>query len=287
MKLSFIGLGVMGYPMAGFLQKAGHDVTVYNRTTAKADKWAAEYNGASAPTPALAAKDADIVFTCVGNDDDLRQVTKGEHGAFHGMKAGAILVDHTTASAEVAKELSAVAQQSELKFADAPVSGGQAGAENGSLTIMVGASEEDYAVIEPVMAVYFQQCLLMGPVGSGQLTKMCNQVAIAGAVQGVSESLHLARQAGLDVKKAIKVMQKGSAASWFMENRANTMDNNQFDFGFAVDWMYKDLGIALDQAAKSGATLDIAQTINTYFKELQENGHGRHDVSCLITRLNS
>ena len=284
-KTAFIGLGVMGYPMAGYLQKAGHATTVYNRTTSKAEKWVAEYGGNMAETPAKAAAEADFVFLCVGNDNDLRDVTLGEHGVLNAMKEGSILVDHTTTSATVAKEVYASAKAKNIAFMDAPVSGGQAGAENGTLTIMVGGDADVYAKVEAIISCYFSQCVHMGEVGSGQQTKMCNQIAIAGAVQGVAESLHLAQKAGLDIEKAIKVMQKGSAGSWFMENRANTMNANEFDFGFAVDWMRKDLGIGMEEAQKVGAELNMVKLIDTYFAELQDAGHGRSDVSSLITRL--
>jgi len=285
MKLSFIGLGVMGYPMAGHLQNAGHDVTVYNRTTAKAEKWAAEYGGSVGLTPAEAAAGADIVFMCVGNDNDLREVSMGDNGTLKGMSAGSLLVDHTTASATVAEELLAAANNLNIGFIDAPVSGGEAGAVNGKLTIMCGGSDADYARAEPVMDAYSLKTIHMGKVGSGQLTKMCNQIAIAGAVQGVAESLHLAQKSGLDVEKAISILQKGSAGSWFMENRAHTMNKGQFDFGFAIDWMRKDLGMAFDQARTSGATLPTAALIDQFFADVQTNGGGRHDVSALITRL--
>ncbi len=284
-KLAFIGLGVMGFPMAGHLQQAGFDVCVYNRTQAKAQQWQQTYQGRVANTPAAAASDADIIFCCVGNDDDLRAVTIGEHGAFHGMKKNALLVDHTTASAKVAQELATHAAAMQLRFMDAPVSGGQAGAENGKLTIMVGGTRADFNEAEPVMAAYHQQCIHMGDVGAGQLTKMCNQVAIAGVVQGLAESLHLAEATGLDVHKAIQVMGKGSAASWFMDNRAETMHQRAFDFGFAVDWMRKDLNIALDEARQSQATLPLTAVIDQFLGDVQQAGGQRLDISALITRL--
>lgn len=285
-KLAFIGLGVMGFPMAGHLQQAGYDVCVYNRTTAKAEDWQSTYGGRTAPSPDAAAEGADIVFCCVGNDDDLREVTTGKDGAFHGMRQGALFVDHTTASARIAQELAAHAHGMQLRFMDAPVSGGQAGAENGKLTIMAGGTVEDYTEAEPVMAAYHQQCVHMGPVGTGQITKMCNQVAIAGVVQGLAESLHLAESAGLDVKKAIQVMQKGSAGSWFMDNRAHTMHERAFDFGFSIDWMRKDLGIALDAAQAHQARLPVTALIDQFFGDVQQAGGQRQDVSALITRFN-
>jgi 3-hydroxyisobutyrate dehydrogenase len=284
-KIAFIGLGVMGYPMAGHLQSAGHSVTVYNRTAQKAEKWVAEYGGTLAPTPSAAAEGQEVVFSCVGNDDDLRQVTTGPGGAFHTLPAGGVFVDHTTASADVAQELAARAQEKGFGFMDAPVSGGQVGAEKGQLTIMAGGETADYKRVEPIMQAYFKQCVHMGPVGSGQLTKMANQVCIAGVVQGLAEGLHLAQKAGLDVEKAVRVMQEGSAGSWFMTNRALTMHKGEYDFGFAVDWMRKDLGIALAEAEKHGAKLALTKQIDQYFAEVQEDGHGRWDVSSLMTRL--
>lgn len=285
MKLAFIGLGVMGYPMAGYLQKAGHDVTVYNRTTAKAEKWVSDFGGSFAPTPAEAAEGADIVFACVGNDDDLRQVTIGDDGAFNTMGSHSIFVDHTTTSADVARELYDVAKDKGFNFLDAPISGGQAGAEGGILTIMVGGDADIYAKVEPVMQAYYKKCEHMGAQGAGQQTKMVNQICIAGAVQGLSEGLHLAQRAGLDVEKAISVMQNGSANSWFMENRANTMNKGEFNFGFAVDWLIKDLNIAIDESRKNGATLPTTSIISQFLVDVQRAGNGRWDVSSLITRF--
>ncbi len=284
-KTAFIGLGVMGYPMAGHLQSKGHDVTVYNRTTAKAEAWVKQYGGAMAETPAKAAEGADIVFCCVGNDDDLRNVTTGKDGAFEAMKKDAVFVDHTTASAEVARELSAIARENGFGFVDAPVSGGQAGAENGVLTVMCGGDPKDYAKVEDEIMCYAQACRLMGPSGSGQLTKMVNQICIAGLVQGLSEGLAFAQAAGLDGKAVVDVISKGAAGSWQMSNRGYTMLDDKFDFGFAVDWMRKDLGICLDEAKKNGTPLEVTRIVDGYYKEIQEMGGGRWDTSSLIKRL--
>ncbi|MFC4625497.1 NAD(P)-dependent oxidoreductase [Daeguia caeni] len=285
-KVAFIGLGVMGYPMAGHLRKkGGFDVTVYNRTTAKAEKWAQECDGKHAATPALAAKDADFVFACVGNDDDLRSVTIGPDGAFSTMKKDAIFIDNTTASAEVARELASKAQTLGFHFIDAPVSGGQAGAENGVLTVMVGAEESIFNRAKPVIEAYARSVGLMGPVGSGQLAKMVNQICIAGIVQGLAEGIHFAKKAGLDVEKLISVISKGAAGSWQMENRSATMNIGKYDFGFAVDWMRKDLGICLEEANRNGAMLPLTALVDQFYKEVQNMGGGRWDTSSLLARL--
>ncbi|MDZ5450081.1 MULTISPECIES: NAD(P)-dependent oxidoreductase [Labrys] len=286
MKVAFLGLGVMGFPMAGHLTvKGGHQVTVYNRTPAKAQAWVEKYGNASAPTPAEAAKDADIVFACVGNDDDLRSVTTGPQGAFSGMKKGAIFVDHTTASAEVARELYEAAGKLGLGFVDAPVSGGQAGAENGALGVMCGGDADVYARAEPVIAHYAKACQLMGPSGAGQLTKMVNQICIAGLVQGLSEGVHFANKAGLDLEKVIGVISKGAAQSWQMENRWKPMQEGKFDFGFAVDWMRKDLGICLETARANGAQLPVTALVDQFYAEVQAMGGRRWDTCSLVARL--
>ena len=285
MKTAFLGLGVMGYPMAGHLQRAGHDVTVYNRTEAKAKAWVAEYGGSSAATPAEAAKGADIVFVCVGNDDDLRQVVAGPDGAFAGMVKGAILADHTTASADIARELGALAAEKGLGFLDAPVSGGQAGAVNGKLTVMVGGSAGDFTKAEPVMAHYGRAVTLMGPVGSGQLTKMVNQICIAGLVQALSEGINFAKHAGLDPNKVVEVISKGAAQSWQMENRAATMTEGKFEFGFAVDWMRKDLSICLEEAKRNKAALPVTSLVDQFYGRVQARGGNRWDTSSLIDLL--
>ncbi len=285
-KVAFLGLGVMGGPMARHLKvKGGHDVTVYNRTAAKAEAWVAANGGAFAATPAEAAKGAEIVFACVGNDDDLRQVTIGPDGAFATMSKGAIFVDHTTASADVARELAAEAEARGLVFLDAPVSGGQAGAENGVLTVMVGGDAAAFAKAEPVIAAFARATTLMGPAGAGQLAKMCNQICIAGLVQGLAEAIHFAHKAGLDVEKLIATISKGAAQSWQMENRWKTMDQGQFSFGFAVDWMRKDLGIVLDEARRNGARLPVSALVDQFYGEVQDMGGGRWDTSSLIARL--
>ena len=285
-KAAFIGLGVMGYPMAGYLaSKGGHDVTVYNRTAAKAEKWVAEHGGRHAATPEEAARDCDFVFACVGNDDDLRSVTIGEGGAFHGMKPGAIFIDNTTASAEVARELHAAAAERGCGFLDAPVSGGQAGAENGALTVMVGGDEAHYEAARPAIECFAKMVGLMGPSGSGQLTKMVNQICIAGLVQGLSEAIHFAKSADLDVAKVIDVISKGAAQSWQMENRWETMRDRKFDFGFAVDWMRKDLGICLKTANDTGARLPVTALVDQFYAEVQAMGGNRWDTSSLIARL--
>jgi 3-hydroxyisobutyrate dehydrogenase len=286
MKLAFLGLGVMGFPMAGHLvTRGGHDVTVYNRTAAKAEAWLERFNGRSAATPSQAAEDADIVFACVGNDHDLRSVTLGETGAFAGMKRGAVFVDHTTASADVARELFATAGKRGLGFIDAPVSGGQAGAENGILGVMCGGEPDVYARVEPVIAHYARACRLMGPAGAGQLTKMVNQICIAGLVQGLAEGVHFAKKAGLDLELVMSVISKGAAQSWQMENRWKTMESGTFEFGFAVDWMRKDLGICLDAARTSGAHLPVAALVDQFYSEVQAMGGGRWDTSSLVARL--
>lgn len=284
-KVAFLGLGVMGYPMAGHLKAKGHEVTVYNRNPAKAQGWVAQHGGASAPTPADAAKGQEIVFCCVGNDDDLRAVTTGENGAFSGMAKGAVFVDHTTASANVARELEAAAKAAGFGFVDAPVSGGQAGAENGVLTVMCGGEQATYAKVEPVIASFARMCKLMGPAGSGQLTKMVNQICIAGLVQGLSEGIHFAKRSGLDVEAMLEVISKGAAGSWQMDNRGKTMNIGKFDYGFAVDWMRKDLGIVLDEARRNGAQLPVTALVDQFYAEVQKLGGNRWDTSSLIARL--
>jgi 3-hydroxyisobutyrate dehydrogenase len=284
-KVAFLGLGVMGYPMAGHLKAKGHEVTIYNRNPTKAQAWVAQHGGASAATPADAAKGQEIVFACVGNDDDLRSVTLGENGAFSGMEKGAIFVDHTTASAGVARELDAAATAGGFGFIDAPVSGGQAGAENGVLTVMCGGDAAVYARAEPVIGSFARMCKLMGPAGSGQLTKMVNQICIAGLVQGLSEGVHFAKRAGLDVEAMLEVISKGAAGSWQMENRGKTMNAGKFDFGFAVDWMRKDLGIVLEEARRNGAQLPVTALVDQFYAEVQKMGGRRWDTSSLIARL--
>jgi len=284
-KIAFIGLGVMGFPMAGHLANAGHQVTVYNRSAEKASNWATTYNGDTAATPAAAAEDADFIFTCVGNDDDLRSVTIGENGAFSTIKAGAVFIDNTTTSAEVARELSKIAEDAGFSFLDAPVSGGQAGAENGKLTVMMGGDEAAFTKAKPVIEAFAANVQLIGPSGYGQLCKMVNQLCIAGVVQGLSEGIHFAKRAGLDIEKVISVISKGAAQSWQMENRYQTMAANQFDFGFAVDWMRKDLGIAMQEAEKNGASLPVTKIIDGYYEQVQANGGKRWDTSSLITLL--
>ncbi|MFO1247675.1 MAG: NAD(P)-dependent oxidoreductase [Alphaproteobacteria bacterium] len=284
MKTAFIGLGVMGYPMAGHLKKGGHDVTVYNRNPAKAAQWKAEYGGETAPTPAAAAKDQDIVFCCVGRDSDLREVTLGPDGAFGAMKKGALFVDHTTASAGIARELAAEAQKRGFGFVDAPVSGGQAGAVNGKLGIMCGGSEADYARAEPVMAVYTKLAKRLGPAGSGQLTKMANQICIAGIVQGMAEAYSLMRAAGLDIEAVTEVISKGAAQSWQMENRIKTMAAGEYNHGFAVEWMRKDLSIALEEARKQGVSLPVTALVDQFYAEVENLGGKRWDTSSLFVR---
>jgi 3-hydroxyisobutyrate dehydrogenase-like beta-hydroxyacid dehydrogenase len=285
-KVAFIGLGVMGYPMAGHLKtRGGHDVTVYNRTAAKAEKWAAEFGGKSAPTPKAAASGAEFVFTCVGNDDDLRAVTVGPDGVFAGMGKGATYIDNTTASAALARELYKAGKEKGIDCLDAPVSGGQAGAENGQLTVMVGGDEAAFDKAKPVIDGYAKMVGLMGPAGAGQLTKMVNQICIAGLVQGLSEGIHFAKRAGLDVEKVVGVISKGAAQSWQMENRYKTMNAGKFDFGFAVDWMRKDLSICMDEARKSGAKLPVAALVDQFYAEVQAMGGKRWDTSSLIALL--
>ncbi len=283
-KASFIGLGVMGYPMAGHLANAGYPTCVYNRTTSKAEQWCQDYSGSFAVTPREAVKDADFVFVCVGNDDDLRSVVYGDDGVLAGVKDTAILVDHTTASANVARE---IAQKASVAFLDAPVSGGQAGAENGVLTVMIGGDPAAYDAAKPVILSYARAAELMGPVGSGQLTKMVNQICIASLVQGLSEGLNFAQKAGLDGAKVVEVISKGAAGSWQMENRGLTMLKDEFDFGFAVDWMRKDLDICLAESKKNGAQLPVTKIVNDYYAEIQSMGGGRWDTSSLIRRLTS
>ena len=286
MRVAWIGLGVMGYPMAGHLvTRGGLSVTVYNRTPSKAAKWVEAFGNSHAPTPAEAARDADFVFACVGNDDDLREVTTGPHGAFHTMKPGAVFVDHTTASALVARELHAVAKEKGLGFVDAPVSGGQAGAENGVLTVMCGGDPEDYAKAEPLITHFSRMRKLLGPAGSGQLAKMVNQIAIAGLVQGLAEAVNFGMRAGLDMEAVVEVISKGAAGSWQMENRHKTMIQGKFDFGFAADWMRKDLGICLDECRRNGAPLPVTALVDQFYAEVQKLGGGRWDTSSLIARF--
>ncbi len=292
MNVAFLGLGVMGYPMAGHLRaKGGHDVTVYNRTFAKAEAWVAEHGGQgpsvkAARTPAEAAKGQDIVFACVGNDDDLRAITTGKDGAFAAMGKGTIFVDHTTASADVARELHAAAKAHGFDFIDAPVSGGQAGAQNGVLTVMCGGDPAPYAKAEPVIASFARMCKLLGPSGAGQLTKMINQICIAGLVQGLSEGLHFGQKAGLDIEAVVEVISKGAAGSWQMENRHKTMNVGKYDYGFAVDWMRKDLGICLAEARRNGANLPVTALVDQFYAEVQGMGGARWDTSSLMARLN-
>jgi 3-hydroxyisobutyrate dehydrogenase len=284
-KTAFVGLGVMGFPMAGHLAKAGHSVTVYNRSAAKAAQWVEKHGGKSAPTPAAAAAGMELVMVCVGNDDDVRAVTLGPDGALAAMKPGAILVDHTTASATIARELHAAAKARGVGFLDAPVSGGQAGAENGKLTIMVGGDADAFAIAEPVLSCYARAVTLMGGAGSGQLTKMVNQICIAGLVQGLSEGINFGMRAGLDIEKVLDVIGKGAAQSWQMDNRGKTMAADKFDFGFAVDWMRKDLAICTAQARADGAALPVTALIDQFYARIQARGGGRWDTSSLIRLL--
>ena len=285
-KVAFIGLGVMGFPMAGHLKvKGGHDVTVYNRTAAKSAAWVEKFGGKSAPTPAEAARDADFVFTCVGNDDDLRSVTSGKDGVLQTMKSGAILIDNTTASADVARELYAAAKEKGVGFIDAPVSGGQAGAENGVLTVMCGAEDAVYEKARPVIDAFARMVGLMGAPGAGQLTKMINQICIAGIVQGLAEGIHFGKRAGLDIEKVVDVISKGAAGSWQMENRHKTMNEGKYDFGFAIDWMRKDLGIVLDEARHNGAKLPLTALVDQFYGDVQAMGGNRWDTSSLLARL--
>ncbi|NRP11873.1 2-hydroxy-3-oxopropionate reductase [Aliiroseovarius sp. xm-m-379] len=286
-KCAFLGLGVMGYPMAGHLVAAGHQVTVYNRTTAKAEAWAKEYGGKWASTPREAALGADFVMACVGNDDDLRAVVLGENGALAGMRDGAVFVDHTTVSAKVTRELYAAARSAGVSFVDAPVSGGQAGAENGILSIMCGGNDTAYSAAEPIMQAYGRTVKRLGESGAGQLTKMVNQICIAGLVQGLSEGLHFAEKAGLDIREVVDVIQGGAAGSWQMVNRHETMADDHFEHGFAVDWMRKDLGICLDTANENGASLPVTALVDQFYKDVQKIGGGRWDTSSLFKRLKS
>ncbi len=286
-KLAFLGLGVMGGPMAGHLQKAGHEVTVYNRTTEKAHQWVETYGGAMARTPREAAKGADFVFSCVGNDDDLRSVCLGDDGAFGGMTGGAVFVDHTTVSAAVTRVLYEAADEAQISFVDAPISGGQAGAENGQLSIMCGGDQGAFDRALPIMEVYSKICRRLGDSGAGQMTKMCNQIAIAGLVQGLSEALHFAQKAGLDGRAVVEVISQGAAGSWQMANRFETMLDDKFDHGFAVDWMRKDLGICLDTADEIDASLPVTALVDQFYKDVQKLGGGRWDTSSLIKRLNA
>ncbi|TPO10521.1 NAD(P)-dependent oxidoreductase [Mesorhizobium sp. B1-1-5] len=284
--VAFLGLGVMGYPMAGHLRnKGGHDVTVYNRTKARAEQWVAQHGGKLALTPSEAAAGNDFVFSCVGNDDDLRSVTTGANGAFAAMKKGAVFIDNTTASAEIARELDDAARKAGFSFLDAPVSGGQAGAENGVLTVMVGGDEAAFDEARPVIDAYARMVGLMGSAGAGQLTKMINQIAIAGLVQGLAEGIHFGKKAGLDIEKVIEVISKGAAGSWQMENRHKTMNAGKYDFGFAVDWMRKDLGICLAEANRNGAKLPVTALVDQFYKDVQDMGGKRWDTSSLLARL--
>ena len=285
MKAAFIGLGVMGYPMAGHLKNAGIDVCVYNRTAEKAQRWVDQYKGSMADTPAAAADGCDVVLSCVGNDDDVRQVLLGDAGALSAMRSGALLVDHTTASATLARELNSAAAEKGVGFLDAPVSGGQAGAENGALTVMVGGADSHYEIAKPVLESYSKFSKLLGPAGSGQLTKMVNQVCIAGIVQGLAEGLNFAQKAGLDGEALIETISKGAAGSWQMDNRFETMLADQYEFGFAVDWMRKDLGIAIAEAKNNGADLPVAELVDSFYAEVQKMGGARWDTSSLLARL--
>ena len=284
-KIAWIGLGVMGYPMAGHLKAGGHEVTVYNRTAARAAKWKKQHGGKVAKTPREAAKGAEMVFCCVGNDDDLRSVVLGKDGAFASMSKGAVFIDNTTASADIARELYATAKSKGIGFIDAPVSGGQAGAENGVLTVMCGGIQKDFKRAKPVIDSYAQSCVLLGKAGSGQLSKMVNQLCIAGAVQGLAEGLNFGLRAGLDMEKVLSVISKGAAQSWQMENRGSTMVKGEFDFGFAVDWMRKDLGICFDEANRNGARLPIAAIVDQFYAHVQRRGGKRWDTSSLIEPL--
>ena len=284
-KVAFIGLGVMGYPMAGYLQQKGYQVTVYNRTTAKAEKWAAQYGGSWAATPNAAAQGAELVFMCVGNDNDVRSVVYGEHGVLGAMAAGSVLIDHTTASAELARELAAAAAEKGVGFLDAPVSGGQAGAENGVLTVMIGGEQVDMAKAEAAIMCFARCAKLLGSAGSGQLAKMVNQICIAGVVQGLAEALNFAQNAGLDGAAVVEVISQGAASSWQMQNRSLTMLDGKYDFGFAVDWMRKDLGIALNEARQNGSHLPLTALVDQFYSEVQQMGGGRWDTSSLLARL--
>jgi 3-hydroxyisobutyrate dehydrogenase len=284
-KVTFLGLGVMGYPMARHIAKAGHDVTVYNRTAAKAEKWVNDFGGKFAKTPKEASKDSDFIFCCVGNDSDLKEVTLGSEGAFHSIKKESVFIDNTTASAKIAKELFKAAKEKDFGFLDAPVSGGQAGAENGQLTVMIGGENKDFEKAQDIIKCYSKKMKLLGPAGSGQLAKMVNQICIAGVVQGLSEAIRFGQNAGLNMEDVIEVISKGAAQSWQMENRYKTMIENKFDFGFAVDWMRKDLGITLAEAMNNGSELPTTKIIDEYYSEIQKKGGNRFDTSSLITRL--
>ena len=284
-KVSFIGLGTMGYPMAGYISNAGHNVTVFNRTKSKAEKWLNTYSGKMSETPAEAAKDCDFVFTCVGNDNDLKEVTFGKNGIFKSIKKGSVYIDNTTASALIAREIYSYAKKNGFGFLDAPVSGGQAGAENGALTVMIGGDQKDYNKASPVINCYSKKMKLLGKAGNGQLSKMVNQICIAGLVQGLSEGINFGIKAGLNMEEVIEVISKGAAQSWQMENRYKTMIDNKFDFGFAVDWMRKDLKIAMEEARKNNSLLTITEIIDTYYEDVQKMGGNRWDTSSLIKRL--
>ncbi|MFM9269955.1 NAD(P)-dependent oxidoreductase [Halomonas elongata] len=286
-RIAFIGLGVMGHPMAGHLARAGLEVHVYNRTTAKAEDWAKRYDGHHHPTPRQAAEQADLVLLCVGNDDDVHEVALGDDGVLHGMQAGSLLVDHTTASARLAESLDTACRERSIGFLDAPISGGQQGAENGALTIMCGGTESDFARVEPLLAHYARAVNLMGPAGSGQLTKMVNQICIAGLVQGLSEGLHFAERAGLDQARVVEVISQGAAGSWQMENRHRTMIDDEYEHGFAIDWMRKDLAICLDQARHLQSRLPITALVDQFYADLQAMGGGRWDTSALLRRLHT
>ncbi|MBH59621.1 MAG: oxidoreductase [Dehalococcoidia bacterium] len=284
-KVSFIGLGVMGYPMAGHISKAGHNVTVYNRTSSKAEKWTSEFKGNSAETPNEAAKDSDFIFTCVGNDNDLREVTLGEKGIYKNIKQGAVHIDNTTSSASIARELNSYAENNDFGFLDAPVSGGQAGAENGELTVMIGGDQGNFDKAKDVIDCFSKKMKLLGDSGSGQLAKMVNQICVAGVVQGISEGINFGMNAGLNMNEVIEVISKGAAQSWQMENRHKTMINDEFDFGFAVDWMRKDLNIALEEAKNNNSDLPLTRLIDQFYGEIQNMDGGRWDTSSLIKRL--
>ncbi len=284
-KVSFIGLGTMGYPMAGYISKAGHNVTIFNRTKSKAEKWLKTYSGKMSETPAESAKDCDFVFTCVGNDNDLKEVTFGKNGIFKSIKKGSVYIDNTTASASIAREIYSYAKKNNFGFLDAPVSGGQAGAENGALTVMIGGDQKDYDKASPVINCYSKKMKLLGKAGNGQLSKMVNQICIAGLVQGLSEGINFGIKAGLNMEEVIEVISKGAAQSWQMENRYKTMIDNKFDFGFAVDWMRKDLKIAMEEARRNNSLLPITEIIDTYYEGVQKMGGNRWDTSSLIKRL--
>ena len=284
-KVAFIGLGVMGYPMAGYISKAGHNVTVFNRTISKADKWISEYKGKMVETPAEAAKDAEYIFTCVGNDNDLREVSMGENGLYNTAKKGSIYIDNSTVSAEICRELYKAAKDKGFDFLDAPISGGQPGAESGKLTVMVGGDEKIFSKAKPIIDCYSQKVNLIGPSGSGQLTKMMNQMCIAGAVQGLSEAINFGINAGLDMDKVMDTISKGAAQSWQMENRYRSMTDNKFDFGFAVDWMRKDLAIVIEEAKRNGSPIPVTEIVDGYYAKVQEMGGNRWDNSSLIALL--